>query len=147
MKWLPGEKRDVERVITLADKWGYGNLISRLQEAWSDKQVSEESMPRHIADRSSGIVCVWCGTDSRTGQGTGGEICKLKAALRDLEIEKFRASLPKAITLGKTIKHSGFLGAKDTEIIHDFVDVTFYLSKHLSDWREKHKEVLEGFDL
>ena len=36
--YLPGEQEAVDKVIATADRWGYGNLIWRLMEAWAAKE-------------------------------------------------------------------------------------------------------------
>lgn len=66
-KYFRGEKDDIDTVIRLGAKWGYGNLISHLQKAWSDK-LTLDGIDKYGADMAAGIICVWCKVDHRTGK-------------------------------------------------------------------------------
>lgn len=66
--WLPGEEADVETVVRLGRKWGYGNLISHLQRAWSLDLRNDYDATKRAADEAAGIICVWCKVDRRTGR-------------------------------------------------------------------------------
>ena len=66
-EYLPGEREDMEHVIALAERWGYGRVIQIVQNAWSKKE-REAGSSRELADIVSGLICVWCKTDRRTGK-------------------------------------------------------------------------------
>lgn len=69
MKYLPGEQDGINTVISIAECYGYGNLIHRLQDAWAAKlKKSVPGMCDEAADTASGNICVWCYTDRRTGK-------------------------------------------------------------------------------
>lgn len=69
MKYLPGEQDGINTVISIAEMYGYGNLINRLKEAWSAKlKKSIPGMCDTAADTASGLICVWCYTNTRTGK-------------------------------------------------------------------------------
>jgi len=61
------EHEAVDAVVKLGETWGFGNLISRLRDAWSAKLVAS-GMPQKTADMGAGHICVWCKTDWRTGK-------------------------------------------------------------------------------
>lgn len=65
--YFRGEKEDIEKVIQLGERWGYGNLIYHLRRAWSER-LQKDGLPKDTADMAAQLVCVWCGTDSRTGR-------------------------------------------------------------------------------
>lgn len=67
---FPGEETDITKVIAIAERWGYGNLIDCLKTAWSKKLQADPRWPhpRHVADEAAGHICVWCKTDGRTGK-------------------------------------------------------------------------------
>jgi hypothetical protein len=64
---FPGEAEAIATVKALGAQYGYGNLISHLQQAWSDHLVAQ-GIDRQAADYGGRIICAWCDTDSRTGQ-------------------------------------------------------------------------------
>ena len=66
-KYFRGEKEDINTVVGLGEKWGYGNLIYHLQKAWSDK-LRLDGIDRYGADMASGLICAWCNIDHRTGK-------------------------------------------------------------------------------
>jgi len=65
-----GEEEDLSRAVEIAERWGYGNLIDKLQTAWSKKLQSDPRWPHpeHLADMEAGHICVWCKVDRRTGK-------------------------------------------------------------------------------
>lgn len=67
---FPGELAAIKIVVELADTFGYGNLIHHLKCAWSQKLRADPDSPHSAltADMASGLVCVWCRTDTRTGE-------------------------------------------------------------------------------
>lgn len=69
MSYFPGEKEDIEKVKELGAKWGYGNLINRLKDAWAESaKESNPNLDDQAAARHAGHICVWCNTDGRTGK-------------------------------------------------------------------------------
>lgn len=63
---LPGEEDAIRAVQSLGKKYGYGNLISRLKEAWREDLIGF-GLGEPAADYGSQTVCAWCDVDSRTG--------------------------------------------------------------------------------
>ena len=49
---FPGEAEAVAQMLIYADRYGYGNLISRLQEAWKEKLV-KTGMDQETASMAS----------------------------------------------------------------------------------------------
>lgn len=46
---------------------GYGRAIQVLQAAWRAKALAD-GFPVATADQMCGLVCTWCGVDTRTGK-------------------------------------------------------------------------------
>lgn len=71
-RFAPGEREAIETVCRYGHLYGFGNLISHLQAEWSSYLQSNEAigppLPPHSADMATGIICVWCNTDKRTGK-------------------------------------------------------------------------------
>jgi hypothetical protein len=65
--YFPGEREAIATVKELGARHGYGNLIARLKDAWSE-ELQARGMDRQGADMAARHVCVWCLTDSRTGR-------------------------------------------------------------------------------
>jgi len=63
-----GELDDLDKLKLIADKWGYGNAISFLKDAWSKKLQDGTGFTKETADMAAGHVCTWCSVDSRTGE-------------------------------------------------------------------------------
>lgn len=58
----------VAMVTAMGRIYGFGNLISRLKDAWSQEMQDKWGMKKHQADCAATHVCPWCNTDSRTGK-------------------------------------------------------------------------------
>lgn len=65
---FPGEEEAIKTVCDLGAKYGYGNLISHLKNTWSKHLQEKWKIDKQGADIAAGHICVWCYTDSRTGQ-------------------------------------------------------------------------------
>jgi hypothetical protein len=65
---FPGEAEAIETVKRLGEQYGYGNLIYHLRNAWSERLRKDSGIPKPAADMAAGHVCVWCETDTRTGE-------------------------------------------------------------------------------
>jgi hypothetical protein len=65
-RYLPGEQLALAQVEELGAKFGYGNLISHLQDAWSRRL--QEDVGEQSADMATGRICLWCFVDKRTGK-------------------------------------------------------------------------------
>jgi hypothetical protein len=63
-----GEAEAIRTVYELGAKYGYGNLIFRLRDAWSASLRIKYGISKEAADRDAGHVCPWCEIDSRTGK-------------------------------------------------------------------------------
>jgi hypothetical protein len=72
----PGEQEAIETVKRLGAEFGYGNLISHLQREWSERHQARDGVSQHTADTAAGIICVWCGIDSRTGKKAKKQVAK-----------------------------------------------------------------------
>jgi len=86
-RYFPGEMEAIATVVELADRYGYGNLIARLSDAWSAKLQRTEGFRPYVADMAARHICVWCGTDSRTG--------KIAPEFRKAELERRAAEKAK----------------------------------------------------
>jgi hypothetical protein len=69
---FPGEQEAIETVKELGRKYGYGNLIHHLRDAWSE-DLQGHGISRDGADMAAGHICVWCKVDTRTGKGQRSE--------------------------------------------------------------------------
>lgn len=70
-EYLPSEREDIDTVIAAARNFGYGNLISRLKDAWSkhlQKVDKTDKTDKVTADMAAGHICVWCKVDMHTGK-------------------------------------------------------------------------------
>ena len=67
-RYFPGEQEAVATVKALGAQYGYGNLISHLKQAWSERMQSEWGFDKRAADYQGGLICAWCDTDTRTGK-------------------------------------------------------------------------------
>lgn len=56
-----------ELVREIAEQIGYGRVIQIAQYAWLAKLMADGSSEASALE-ASGLVCVWCNTDSRTGK-------------------------------------------------------------------------------
>jgi hypothetical protein len=79
MALLPGELEDGEAeaiatVKKLGARFGYGNLIGHLRDAWSASLQARYGMSKETADLSAGYLCAWCRVDTRTGTKVGAGI-------------------------------------------------------------------------
>ena len=68
VRYFPGELEAIETVERLGAIYGYGNLIARLSDAWSEHMQTKYKFPKGAADLAGRHICVWCYTDSRTGK-------------------------------------------------------------------------------
>lgn len=50
MATLPGEKHAIEVALNVARQYGYGNLISRLQDEWSKRLQENSGLDKNTAD-------------------------------------------------------------------------------------------------
>lgn len=68
--WDVIQGREIAVLRELGERIGYGRCIQILEQAWSAKMQSDPVWPHDsvTADTASGIICVWCRTDSRTGK-------------------------------------------------------------------------------
>jgi hypothetical protein len=66
-RFLPGEAEAIETVKQLGAEHGYGNLISHLKDAWSEK-LQAQGISKNGADTAAGHICAWCHMDRRTGE-------------------------------------------------------------------------------
>lgn len=66
-RFLPGEEEAIRAVVALGAQYGYGNLISRLSDAWSG-HLQKKGMDKRTADHVGRHICAWCDVDSRTGK-------------------------------------------------------------------------------
>lgn len=57
------EEHAIEEVLRYGEKYGYGNLIEQLQDAWADSL--QPGLSKKAADTMAGIVCSECNTSSR----------------------------------------------------------------------------------
>lgn len=59
---------DVDKTLKLlGEQYGYGNIILRLKNTWSEN-LQANGMTREAADLGALHVCPWCSTDWRTGK-------------------------------------------------------------------------------
>lgn len=65
---LPGEAEAIQTVKELGAKFGYNNLIFHLQNAWSTHLHALNIQDLRAIDLAVGHICVYCGTDRRTGE-------------------------------------------------------------------------------
>lgn len=69
---FPGEQAAIDTVKALGARYGYGNMISHLQQAWSES-LQAQGIEREAADYGATIICAWCDTDKRTGRKVRGK--------------------------------------------------------------------------
>jgi hypothetical protein len=67
-RYFPGEQDAIRTVRELGARYGYGNLISRLKDAWSEHLQATSGLSKKSGDLAAGHVCVWCNVDWRTGK-------------------------------------------------------------------------------
>ncbi len=68
VRYLPGEREAIKAVQDLGARYGYGNLIHALRDAWSAMLQQQYGMTPGDADMAAGHCCAWCAVDTRTGQ-------------------------------------------------------------------------------
>ncbi len=68
VRMFPGEAEAIEEMCDYGSQYGYGNLISRLKDAWATMIREKYDFDSRSADLASGHICIWCGVDSRTGE-------------------------------------------------------------------------------
>ena len=66
-EYFPGEKEAIDRVLYAGAMFGYGNMISHLERAWS-KKLQADGIDQYGADMAAGTICAWCKVDHRTGK-------------------------------------------------------------------------------
>lgn len=67
IRYFPGELEAIAAVRALGASYGYGNLISHLKQAWSER-LQSQGISKQAADYGGRLICVWCHTDERTGK-------------------------------------------------------------------------------
>jgi hypothetical protein len=67
-RYLFGEEQAIEMVIEQGKRYGFGNMISNLQRAWSVSLQNKHGLNKISADMWAGIICLWCHVDRRTGE-------------------------------------------------------------------------------
>lgn len=65
-RYFPGEEKAITQVIKHAKQHGFGNLIHELKLAWS--KMLQTDLDEVTADMASGLICVYCKRDTRTGK-------------------------------------------------------------------------------
>lgn len=65
-----GETEDLEAAAQIGKKWGYGNVIHWLKDAWSQELQTDPrwKFDKATADMAAHHVCAWCKVDGRTGK-------------------------------------------------------------------------------
>lgn len=78
--WNAIQSAEIAQLSALGERIGYGRCIQILQQLWSRKLQADPRWPldKMTADMSAGAICVWCETDTRTGE-------KIKAVKRSTE--------------------------------------------------------------
>lgn len=63
------EQAEIDQLEVLAEKIGYGRVLQVVKHLWYEKEKQgNPQMDDATAARGSGLVCVWCDTDTRTGR-------------------------------------------------------------------------------
>lgn len=57
--FFPGEEAAIQRVLACGAQYGYGNMITHLKKAWSEK-LQAQGIDKFGADMAAGIICVYC---------------------------------------------------------------------------------------
>ena len=65
---FPGEDEAIESVLVAGEKYGFGNMIHHLKNAWSASLQEKWTMSKKTSDAAAGHICAWCNVDSRTGK-------------------------------------------------------------------------------
>ena len=52
-RYFKGEKEDIDVAIEIAEKWGYGNVIHTLQNAWADQLMADYDLSPKVAAQAA----------------------------------------------------------------------------------------------